>query len=121
MNHRTRRRLIAAGFWIPWAVSAEAAFSPHGLPLPFHAGDVVLHFFAFSYLTAALGLAFYLPDRWLGPVGWMALYGVAVEVIQYFIPTRDAEVKDLVVDAFGIAFGLFIWLRALVPLAKRFE
>ena len=117
----TRRWLLVGAFWIPWAISAEAAFAPHGLPLPFKTNDVVLHLFAFSYLTAALGFAYFASSRWARVVAWMALWGVAIEVIQYFIPSRDAEVKDLVVDAFGIALGLLIWLRALVPLSKRYE
>jgi len=113
------QRVLIAAFWIPGLFSAYAAFAPHGVPLPVEVSDVVLHLCAFGYLTAALGVAYYAPVRWLVPVAWMALYGVAIEAIQYFIPTRDAEVKDLVVDAFGIALGLLIWLRVLVPLGKR--
>jgi len=114
------RPLLIAAFWLPWLFSAYAAFAPRGVPLPVDVSDVVLHLLAFSYLTTALGLAYYAPSRPLAPVAWMALYGVAIEAIQYFIPGRDAEVKDLVVDAFGIALGLLIWLRVLVPLSKRF-
>jgi VanZ family protein len=123
---RSLRRLLLAAFWVPFAIASEAALAPHGPPIPIEVSDVILHLFAFSYLTAALGLAHYSsvggkPRRWRAPVAWMALYGVAIEAIQYFIPERSAEVTDLVVDAFGIAIGVAIWLRALEPLVRRFD
>jgi len=117
---RLPRPLLIAAFWIPWLFSAYAAFAPQGVPLPVEVSDVILHLLAFSYLTVALGLAHFSPSRWPATVAWMAFYGVAIEAIQYFIPSRDAEVKDLVVDAFGIAFGLLLWLRVLVPLIRRY-
>jgi VanZ family protein len=100
------RWLILIGFWFPFAFTTYAAFAPHGVPLPVEVSDVYLHASAFTYLTAALWLAHHDGERWWKPALWMLAYGVAIEVIQSFEPTRDAEVKDLVVDAFGIALGV---------------
>ncbi len=48
------------------------------------------------------------------PAAWMLAYGIAIELIQSFEPTREAELKDLIVDAIGIALGLGLY-RWCVP------
>ena len=37
------------------------------------------------------------------------LYGFSDELHQYFVPLREADGLDLVADAFGAAFGAWIW------------
>ena len=108
------RWLILIGFWIPFAFTTYAAFAPQGVPLPFQVSDIILHALAFTYLTAALWLAYHANERegWR-PALWMMAYGVAIEAIQAFEPTRSAEIKDLVVDAFGIGMGILLY-RILV-------
>lgn len=103
------RAPVVIGFWVPFAVATYAAFAPAGLPMPFRVSDVLLHAFAFTYLTAALWLAHYSDDRGWKPAVWMIAYGVAIELIQSFEPTRSAELKDLLVDAIGIALGLGLY------------
>jgi VanZ family protein len=103
------RWLILIGFWFPFAFTTYAAFAPHGVPLPIEVSDVFLHASAFTYLTAALWLAHHDGDRWWKPALAMMAYGIAIEVIQSFEPTRDAEVKDLIVDAFGIGLGVALY------------
>lgn len=73
------------------------------------AGDVVLHALAFSYLTFALGLA--LPGAGLVLVAaCMLAYGGFLELAQSLLPTRTAELKDLLVDLAGIAAGMLLLL-----------
>ena len=103
------RWLIVVGFWIPFAFTTYAAFAPNGVPMPFVVSDVVLHGCAFTYLTAALWFAHHSADRAWKPALWMMAYGIAIELIQSFEPTRDAEFKDLVVDAVGILLGLGVY------------
>jgi len=103
------RWLIVVGFWLPFAFTTYAAFAPHGVPLPFQVSDVILHASAFTYLTAALWLAHCVGDGGRKPALWMMAYGVVIEVIQSFEPTRSAEIKDLVVDACGIGFGVLLY------------
>lgn len=47
----------------------------------------------------------------------MAVYGVALELVQSVIPQRVAELKDLGVDAAGICLGLVLLylLKCLLP------
>ena len=98
--------LILIGFWIPFAFTTYAAFAPSGVSLPVEVSDIWLHGSAFTYLTAALWLSHLNGERWWKPAIWMLAYGIAIELIQSFEPTRDAEVKDVVVDACGIALGI---------------
>lgn len=103
------RWLIVIGFWVPFTFTTYAAFAPNGVPMPFAVSDIVLHACAFTYLTAALWFAYHSADRGWKPALWMMAYGVAIEAIQSFEPTRDAEIKDLVVDAVGILLGLAVY------------
>ena len=110
------RWLTVVGFWIPFAFATYAAFAPHGVPLPFEVSDIILHALAFTYLTAALWLAHCVGDRGWKPALWMMAYGVAIEAIQAFEPTRSAEIKDLMVDAFGIALGVLAYRHVVAKL-----
>jgi len=113
--------LRKAAFWIPFVIATAFALSPKGIALPFSVTDVALHLFAFVYLSAALGVAYFDAGgaRWIA--AWMLAYGVAIEVIQFFLPSRSAEVKDLLVDVVGIAIGVIVWRYVLVPLERRVQ
>jgi VanZ family protein len=102
-------RLLKLAFWIPLALITAAALAPKGPPMPFAVSDIVLHAGAFTYLTAALGFAHFEPGRRLNVALWMFGYGLGIEAIQYFIPERSAELKDLFVDGIGIGLGLWVW------------
>ncbi len=114
-------RLSQLAFWLPLAIATFAAFAPKGVPLPFRTTDVTLHMFAFTYLTAALGNAYFPLSRWWIPALWMLAYGVMLEVVQQFLPPRTAELKDIVVDVAGIALGLLVWRFAVAPLVSRLQ
>lgn len=107
--------LLKVAFWVPLALATAAALLPAGAPMPFAVSDVLLHAFAFTYLTAALGVAHFPSRRYLVVALWMFGYGVALELIQSQIPPRSAEIKDVLVDVVGIAFGLGAW-RAVILL-----
>jgi VanZ family protein len=111
------RRVFRLGFWSALCIATVAALLPQGTPLP--VTDVFLHTFSFVVLTALLGLAYYERTRWTMPVRWMALFGLALEVVQSTIPGRSAELKDLLVDAIGIGLGVALWYLALEPLLRR--
>ncbi len=69
--------------------------------------DKVLHFSAFCSLalSAALALAPGRRSAWVVIAGLLA-YGAFIEVVQAFIPGREASVLDWLADACGIAGGL---------------
>jgi VanZ family protein len=111
-------------FWIPLAICTWLALTPSPPEAVGHFSDVSLHAFAFTYLTFALGLA--LPRlrlRWIAT--WMLAYGIGIEVAQSFEPARVASLKDVLVDAAGIAIGLLLlwatgeWSRRTVRTVWR--
>ncbi|MDZ7668496.1 MAG: VanZ family protein [Gammaproteobacteria bacterium] len=97
-------------FWVPLAACTYLALTPSPPTAVFRVSDIILHAFAFTYLTFALGLAMRAPR--LGLVGLVMLgYGAFIELAQSLEPARHAELKDLLVDAAGIAVGLaaLVW------------
>ena len=45
-------------------------------------------------------------------VGAVALYSLAMETVQYFLPTRYSSVIDVVADTFGGSLGAWIERRS---------
>ncbi len=116
-GERLTRSLLLAAFWVPLSICTWLALAPSPPTSVFRISDVLLHGFAFSYLTFALGLA--RPRTSMAAlVVWMLGYGVFIEAVQSLEPTRDAEIKDLLVDAAGIALGLVL-LRYLGHWTRR--
>jgi VanZ family protein len=104
-------------FWFPLAVCTWLALTPSPPEAVGRFSDVLLHAFAFTYLTFALGLAWpALRLRWLA--GLLLGYGVAIEIVQGLGPARVASFQDVVVDAGGIALGLLL-LRGLGDWSRR--
>jgi len=69
--------------------------------------DIVLHLFAFSYLTVALRIA-HVSLFWLLVVVLMLAYGGLIEVLQGYLPSRQSEWKDFGVDIVGVGLGLVL-------------
>lgn len=108
------RLLLRIGFWITFAVCCYYAFD--GRPskdLGFDVSDIATHGLAFVVLTSLL-LGAYLHTQVRHAIAWMLLYAVCIELVQTQLPDRQAEVKDLIVDAIGIAIGVlaYRWLSA---------
>ncbi len=81
--------------------------------------DKLLHGAAFATLALTARLAAGTSGRALAAVVVsLLLYGAAIEVVQGFVPGRDASGWDLVADAVGIAAGLVLArvARQLPPL-----
>jgi VanZ family protein len=101
------RASLQIAFWIPLAICTWLALTPSPPDAISRFSDVLLHAFAFTYLTFALGLAWPgLRLRWVA--GWMLAFGVGIEILQSFEAARVASLKDVLVDAVGIALGLLL-------------
>lgn len=101
--------LFGTGFWVPLTVCTYLAVVPDPPEHPvFDVSDVVLHAAAFTYLTLAFALTRYGRDPRLYARAFVVMlaYGLLLEAVQSLVPERNAELKDLVVDLFGIGFGL---------------
>ena len=100
-------------------LSASVALLSPGseAPLPFAHADKLVHAAMF------LLLAFFADAGWphLGfvPRKYLALlgYGVAVEVLQHYIPLRSFDVLDIIADG----AGLLLYGLLLLPLLRRYQ
>lgn len=105
MTPETASRLcLMTGFWVPLALCTWLAFTPSPPEAVFRVSDLLLHAFAFAYLSFSLSLAHDLSATRVA--FWMLGYGLLIEVLQSLIPDRTPELKDLLVDGAGIAVGL---------------
>jgi len=94
-------------FWLPLVICTWLALGS-GLPsVAPKVSDVVLHLFAFSYLTVALRIAHAKLIVLLVAVLMLA-YGGLIEILQGFLPPRQSEWKDFGVDLIGVALGLVL-------------
>jgi len=108
-------------FWVPLFISMYFAFTSRVHSITSDYSDVVLHAFAFTYLTASLGLAhFRNASRYLAAV-WMVAYALFIECVQYFLPARSFELGDLGVDVVGILVGLILLRIVILPLLSRLQ
>jgi VanZ family protein len=67
-----------------------------------------VHFVSF-FVLAALISASYWP---VGPKAWLAvlaIYAVATEGLQAFVPSRQVELLDLLENWLGILIGILAW------------
>ncbi len=80
------------------------AFAPHVDVGPdFEQADKLKHAAAFVVLTLLYGFGF--GGKWLKIFGWMLLIGCFIEIVQYFLPYRDASILDIIADSIGIIIG----------------
>ena len=94
-------------FWLPLVICTWLALGS-GLPSAApKVSDIVLHLFAFSYLTVALRIAHARLVIVLVVLSMLA-YGGLIEILQGYLPLRQSEWKDFGVDVLGVALGLVL-------------
>lgn len=103
------RFLLQLGFWCPLALCTWLALVPSPPDAIGGISDVILHAFAFSYLSLFLRLA-YPTFPALATVSVLVAYGAAIEILQGLGGQRTAEWADLGVDLIGIAIGSLLAL-----------
>ncbi len=81
-------------------------FATIPLPPTTGAGDKTEHLLAFALLGLLARLGW--PELSYGKVWlpFLALYGAAIEGVQYFLPYRSADVFDFLADLAGL---LLVW------------
>jgi len=102
-------------FWLALIVAYVAAILPQDLaPTVPELSDKAHHVFAFVVLGLLLRLSYQI-NYWYGLLLLM-LFGVFIEISQYFTPNRMAESKDVVADLIGAFIGLklYKYLRKVI-------
>jgi VanZ family protein len=92
-------------FWALMAMSAYFAFAPASPEPAGQWGDKLAHLLAFAALALSAAHA-YAATRMAITAGLLCGWGATIEAIQALLPTRSAELGDLLADALGIAAGL---------------
>jgi len=120
----TERSGLAWWYWLPVVAYAGLIFYLSSLSEPeeyvpsalAELGDKVLHAVEYGLLGALCYRAFrHGVTAWAARYAWRlaiiaaAVYGVTDEVHQAFVPLRDADVLDLLMDAIGAAIGATVW------------
>jgi hypothetical protein len=68
------------------------------------------HFLCYALLSLSLSGVFSRRDKYLAPIV-AGLFGVTMEIVQIFIPSRDSSLLDIGVNILGIAIGFGVyWL-----------
>ncbi len=95
------------------------AFTPVHYPLLDSVWDKLRH--ATAFLALALAVDFSFPDRTYDATKVLPLiaYGLAIEVIQHFLPYRQFDLLDVVSDAVGLfIYGVSLPLILRLPLLR---
>jgi len=79
------------------------ALMPNDVPIPSTGWDKSNHLLAFS-IMALLGVRAF-PGRTMAVLAGLLAYGVLIEVLQSFTPSRSADWHDVVADGVGLAVG----------------
>jgi len=79
-----------------------------GPDLPGGLSDKFYHAVAFLILSFLAGISFSRPISPFYQPMLLLLYGIAIEVVQYFLPYRSFSIADMVADAGGIFVYYFM-------------
>ncbi len=90
-------------FWIYTLVVAFLSFYP--VPET-PTSDKLNHFIAFFIYPVLLKLSY--KKGYFETIVLSLLFGIFIEVVQYFLPYRSGEFADLTADFLGILSGVFI-------------
>jgi VanZ family protein len=98
----------------------SSSASPMALPRIDHA-DKIAHFAAFVILGILFFRACRSPGHVFKPIRAVALtlvsstiFGILIEIHQYYLPYRKAEALDVAADVAGCIFGIFLFLMIRV-------
>lgn len=110
----SRLILIAVLACISWQATI-----PSGIEMPVQNGDKALHFLAFATLAGLVDFAFPKIRFGVFKIMVLILYGLAIEIVQSFLPYRTASLFDLMADIVGIcAYMISIPLLKRLPLFR---
>lgn len=92
-------------------VGVKVATMPLTLPESLQLNDKVIHFVVFFCFAMLIDLVSSREPFWLWKAAPLIVYGVGIEVLQYFSPDRSFSLLDALADVSGV---LVYWLIKLV-------
>lgn len=104
-NHKVSRQLRKYGFLISViAITIVATVKSGNLPEIALKSDKVNHVLAFGFLTLMVNIS-YPQLSTFKKLFCLLTYGVALELIQFFLPWRSCSMADIVADVIGIVIA----------------
>ena len=104
-NYKISRQLRKYGFIISIvAITIVATVKSGNLPDIALKSDKINHVLAFGFLTLMVNIS-YPQLSTLKKLFCLLTYGLALELIQYFLPWRSFSVADIVADIIGIVLA----------------
>jgi VanZ family protein len=106
LNAKEQKVMIVARFIlaVTIAIISWQATIQNGIEAtPVENGDKILHFLAFGALALLLDYSFSRNRFGAVKIISLILYGLALEVVQSFLPYRSASAADLFADILGIS------------------
>ncbi|SNZ10274.1 VanZ like family protein [Persephonella hydrogeniphila] len=100
-----KERTLKIIFWVYTLFILYFSFSPQVIETP--TSDKINHFVAFFVFSILVKEA-YRTTYW-GSFFYSLFFSVFIEVVQYFLPYRQAEYGDFSADLLGITSGLFMY------------
>jgi VanZ family protein len=88
---------------------------------PVENGDKILHFLAFGTLALLVDYAFPAIRFGAAKIILLIIYGLAIELVQSYLPYRSASAVDMFADILGIStYACFIPLLKRLHLYRRY-
>lgn len=102
-------KAMKIGFLMTWIVATGVALvfalKPQALQIDIQGADKIMHFAAFAALAFMPVITFEKMRNIVLGLLFVALIAVGIEVVQHYMPTRKAELMDVVFDGIGIMAG----------------
>ena len=106
-------------FWFCLGLTAYLSLLPQEfLPSGINIWDKLSHSIAFAALALSAALGWPEKDFVRSVLLPLLLFGVFIEVVQYFIPGREFSMLDMLADAIGIIIA-WIGIRVLQTVSAR--
>jgi VanZ family protein len=100
------------GLAITLIVILFLATTSQSIPVAENLNDKANHLLAFGALALLGDFAFPASKFGLKKFLWLLGYGVLIELIQYFLPYREASLLDVMADAAGLA--IYWWCNRIL-------
>ena len=113
------QRLCRIAFGIGVIAIAVLSLLPASDMPDVHMSDKIGHTLAYGCVMLAGGLGFWLQRQRLQVAGGLFLLGIAMELLQSLMPTRQMSLLDIAANTVGIAAGLLLCLAATRHLQRR--
>ncbi|TXH50215.1 MAG: VanZ family protein [Cellvibrionales bacterium] len=99
-------------FWLLWLAATAVMLLPASNLPSVNIWDKAEHAATFAVLMVLAWFAYQYRFSVQKLATWLVCYGIVIECIQHFVPTRSFSVLDMVADSMGVAV-IFLFLRRI--------